>query len=661
MALAATAATSCQDWLTVYPQTQVVEEEFWEDKNDLEGVRYAAYQKMAGNIQKMMLWGELRSDNHVLWGQNNDGDFINTAKKYQDIIDAHLERDSTFDYFDWSGFYTTINYCNKVLQHGQEVLDRDKQFTRAEWREMRAEMKGLRALNYFYLLRAFKDVPYTTQVINNDTEVRDFPAVNQLVVLDSLIADVDTIKDQARKRYESYGSFSGKSETKSKLTRAAIYALLSDMYLWRASLHQGRGISADQVKIYSHKDGKEIIVPHTVKGDYELCCTYADEAIKLLNEQLQDQNGSYGSSFYEKFNVTGLPVNVSLTKNNFESFTDGGDPILNAHYDIFVSGSSDESIFELSFNSNDNRKNDMVNDFWGNNTNHYFASLETQLDNAFGSETTVKTRDARLWLNSWKNIEGEATGLPQNCCFKWQDVVATVPSGDQLTSNIKLMPESSSYRNWIIYRLSDVMLQKAEALACLSVLEGANDAGQKAEALKLVNAIHRRWYCNDNKSASQPSTDVSSIVENSWGTAATTNANLIGNLPKPKLNGVDAKYTHEVAVMNERQLELYAEGKRWFDLVRFAERHANDNGAGQGGIPDPREYTDELPISDGRDGVKLMVDQFFSTLQNAQKTSLKTQIKNRYGLYNLIYYMEIKASNGVLEQNPVWNKSIYEN
>ena len=34
--------SSCTDWLTIYPQNRVVEENFWEDKNDLEGVRYGA-------------------------------------------------------------------------------------------------------------------------------------------------------------------------------------------------------------------------------------------------------------------------------------------------------------------------------------------------------------------------------------------------------------------------------------------------------------------------------------------------------------------------------------------------------------------------------------------------------------------------------------------
>ena len=54
-----------------------------------------------------------------------------------------------------------------------------------------------------------------------------------------------------------------------------------------------------------------------------------------------------------------------------------------------------------------------------------------------------------------------------------------------------------------------------------------------------------------------------------------------------------------------------------------------------------------------------------NTFSSSLCASLKNHMKNRYGLYNLIYYMEIKASvdeNGVqhLEQNPVWNKSLYD-
>lgn len=59
-------ATSCEDWLTVYPQNKVVEEEFWEDKNDLEGVRYGAYHQMASTVRRLAVWGDLRSDSYNL-------------------------------------------------------------------------------------------------------------------------------------------------------------------------------------------------------------------------------------------------------------------------------------------------------------------------------------------------------------------------------------------------------------------------------------------------------------------------------------------------------------------------------------------------------------------------------------------------------------------
>ena len=51
----AVSTTSCEDWLTLYPQDRVVEEDFWEDKNDLEGVRYGAYKQMCSTLEKTLI------------------------------------------------------------------------------------------------------------------------------------------------------------------------------------------------------------------------------------------------------------------------------------------------------------------------------------------------------------------------------------------------------------------------------------------------------------------------------------------------------------------------------------------------------------------------------------------------------------------------------
>jgi hypothetical protein len=81
--------------------------------------------------------------------------------------------------------------------------------------------------------------------------------------------------------------------------------------------------------------------------------------------------------------------------------------------------------------------------------------------------------------------------------------------------------------NWIVYRVADVLLMKAEALSQL---------GQFPEALEILNEIRNR-------------ADVSPL-----------------SIP----NSADA---YEDAILHERALELAFEGKRWFDLLRMGRRN----------------------------------------------------------------------------------------
>ncbi len=628
-------ATSCQDWLTIYPQTQVVEENFWEDKNDLEGVRYAAYKQMCSTLEKLVLWGDLRSDSYSL---STADESTSTQQLYKEIREGRLDRDSAESYFDWGGLYTTINYCNKVLQHGPEILENDKQFTSSEWQQMKAEVTGLRALNYFYLLRAFKDVPYSTKVINNDTEVVAFGATNQLVVLDSIIVDVESVKGRARNR------FSSTSDTKGLITNAALYAMLSDMYLWRASLHQGRDLTTDTVYINNLEGVTDSMVVHTVTGDYQLCSDYADLAMEALANQLESTDASYGTSKTETQSY-GLD-NVNLIKNTYENFQSGETPKLTAYDEIFTSGNSDESIFELQFNTSDSRSNAVVTAQWGYGTSVHLAVSDNALSVIESGDEL--NRDSRMWFSAWNNASkigstSYSSALPGLYCFKWRDISLTMPNSTKPScADMSISTggtSADSYRNWIIYRLSDVMLQKAEAQAML---------GNSTTALKYVNAVHARWYCNDSQSSTaQPSEEVSGVFR---GSSDAT----LGYISKPSVNTSSQLY--EIAVLNERQLEFLGEGKRWFDLVRYAERHAG----GQDGTQDPREYTEETPIGNGNAGVEAMVKQFLKNEFSSNYTALINRFKNRYGLYNIIYYMEIKASDGALEQNPVWNKNTYE-
>jgi hypothetical protein len=187
--------------------------------------------------------------------------------------------------------------------------------------------------------------------------------------------------------------------------------------------------------------------------------------------------------------------------------------------------------------------------------------------------------------------------------------------------------------------MTDVMLIKAEALACLS--------NSNLKTVKgICNAIHRRSYCNYRNSSKIPNTDA--MTEGTIGNASGASK------PVKAGNNVTVTLSEGIMyVMNERQIELIGEGKRWFDLVRLAERYSYRTADPE----DPRESG----VPNGQTGMSAMVTAFLGTGGNQSLvTTLINRFKNRYGLYCPIYYMEVKASNGAIEQNPVWNKSKYE-
>jgi hypothetical protein len=104
--------------------------------------------------------------------------------------------------------------------------------------------------------------------------------------------------------------------------------------------------------------------------------------------------------------------------------------------------------------------------------------------------------------------------------------------------------------NWVIYRLTDIMLLKAEALT-QTMREGSDNETIAyntpilAQAFSLVNAINKRAVCQATLQDTLVATDYST------------------------------KAQMEELVLQERQRELMFEGKRWYDLVRRSQRDGN--------------------------------------------------------------------------------------
>ena len=57
--------SSCNDFLDIQPQNEVVLENFWKEKADAASVLTSCYESLESNdaLNRMVAWGELRSDN----------------------------------------------------------------------------------------------------------------------------------------------------------------------------------------------------------------------------------------------------------------------------------------------------------------------------------------------------------------------------------------------------------------------------------------------------------------------------------------------------------------------------------------------------------------------------------------------------------------------
>ena len=208
--------TGCSDFLEIEPQNEIILEKFWNEKADVDAIIAGCYSGMQSEnvIKRMMVWGEFRSDN-IGPGSNVSSDG-NLEKILKENIDAKNS------YTDWKDFYSVINRCNTVIKYAPGVAANDPAYTESELQANIAEMVALRSLSYFYLIRAFRDVPFSRVAYTDDDQTMDLPATKFNDVLDSLIYDLESVQNYAVKRYpitkELYQT--------GRITQDAIHALL---------------------------------------------------------------------------------------------------------------------------------------------------------------------------------------------------------------------------------------------------------------------------------------------------------------------------------------------------------------------------------------------------------------------------------------------------
>lgn len=604
---------ACEDFLTITPSSAIVEEEYWQDKNDLNNSVYACYKRLVSNdmLNSYIQWGEMRADNFDI------SSTMSKSSQVANIMNANLL--PTYYNFNWEAVYNAINYCNKIIAHGPEVVERDESFSQGDWTPIKAEAITLRAFCHFWLVRTFGEIPYVTEDYNNDSQELRLPQSTQLEVLDNIIADLEAVKDQAM---TDYGN---DVLNKGRITKKAVYTLLADVYLWRASYKAGNchpfvklGFSRNYAGELHEGAVRRETYSTTAEADYQKCITLCDNVIDMIKadkiETINKSGLNIGGGKIELDDEDLLIANLSAAATGSAV----AKPYLNktgAYNYMFGTGNSEESIFELQVEGT-TYGNGMLSNLFYNIKDRKTGQLtgatavcelvESSPNTLSPSYIFTKT-DYRRWETLRYEKNGQTSfdiskgiyNRVQQSSGNYNEMRDNSNTQLKVTASYQTYTSDGQYKtNWIVYRLSEVYLMKAEAMSQLY-----SDEENLSQAFNLCRIVFKRSnpfaYMATNNTAANDSLDFNTF-----------------NTPE----GI------ETLVMSERQREFMGEGKRWFDLVRYAQRRGNTQAM-----------------------LRLLTRKYSSN-----RKAVEAKLADIQSLFSPVYNNEIK-NNNLLYQNGVWS------
>ena len=560
---ASIAMVSCVDTV-ILPDNKTVDDDYWQKKSEVDAVVAAAYAQLrdASAIRNMIIWGDFRSDELVVTSTLPSSATYKTA--LAQIYSCNIETENAFT--TWYPFYSAINYCNLVLEKAESVIAVDPDYTRGDYDANKAQMLALRSFCYFYLTKVFHDIPVTPGAYLNSSDDLNASQSNPDSVLTMCINDLEEAS-----KYAIAGNTYGDWRDKGFLNQDGINAILADIYLWRGSVNRSA-------------------------SDYEACVKYCDKVIAAKKE-------AYEQNPRRRWSVDETEKDYYLSDYS------------NMYADLFgqTGQNADESIFELQFrnsNANNTGLDQMYFRYNNASSNGYgylkAASIYGKVDQT-GNGVWVNSVDQRLYEYVY-----DATST-NNEQFGVRKFVATTSAGTNNSADSKRDTRSAVYQNWILYRLTDVMLMKAEALVQLYELGGKADGDTRnEEAFAICKFINDRSLSDANKGS----------------------YSMKYSVYRDKM---------EELVLAERARELCFEGKRWFDLMRYNYRHTENKA----------DLTKKLT-----EGYVMNSDVFFELAlrKYAVPTAMKAKMRDERYLYMPINQDEVEINTNLV-QNPVYKSA----
>jgi hypothetical protein len=211
-------ATSCKDYLELKPQDNLVQDEFWQNKEQVNSAVAACYASMNEKdyMDRVISWGELRAEMLVSVAASSD---------QQNMMKGFNKVSSSLS--NWASFYTTINYCNVVLAYGSSAQQLDPTFSEDLLKIYEGEALAIRALSYLILVKNFKEVPLVLTATLNDQTDFYVSKEKESVIIAQIISDLKTALEALPAGYSQSAAYD-----KGRMTKGAALSILADTYLW---------------------------------------------------------------------------------------------------------------------------------------------------------------------------------------------------------------------------------------------------------------------------------------------------------------------------------------------------------------------------------------------------------------------------------------------
>ena len=332
--------------LDIQPQSDLTFNGYWETEEAARAAHlgiYGRYRNYAGTFWTM---GEVRAD---IWG----GLTIEEPSNIE-LINNNISRSQVY-FSNWANFYGLMHNINDFLKNAPNVTFKNE----SDKNHMLAQVYGIRAQIYYTMLRAYGDVPITTEpLVEIDLEKLKKPRSSKEDVMKQVKSDI-------AKSLELFGSENRLWLNKNIYwSKAATLALKGDAFLW-----SGKVLGGGQADFTEAKNALASITGYELVS-YDKLWGEANENNKefiFAFDYQQDQAGNFYSNFTGRivdfnplFDDRGVSAKDKTALGDGVSVVVGG---ANRY------GPTDKVLLRLD-DINDNRRNTFIR-LYTDNAGHY--------------------------------------------------------------------------------------------------------------------------------------------------------------------------------------------------------------------------------------------------------------------------------------------------